>query len=133
VTSVVRFETAGGVCALPVQAVREVCPASGLKPLPGGHEGVAGMVERGGAPVTVLTPLGPAGDHLLIVEAGGHTFGLCVERVLGVSRMDERQLGPRPRGQAAGYVAGVIRTDSGLELLLEPGALWREVIPVEEA
>jgi chemotaxis signal transduction protein len=49
-STVVRFRTPSGECALPVEQVREVRLATGLRPLPAPRPGVVGLLPLEAAP-----------------------------------------------------------------------------------
>lgn len=61
-STLVRFRTPGGECALPVEQVREVRLATGLRPLPAPRPGVVGLLPLGG-PVASSPPASGASDR----------------------------------------------------------------------
>jgi chemotaxis signal transduction protein len=64
--------------------------------------------------------LGSQGEHVIVVEADdGLSFGLLVEQVLGVEQVDPALVGPPPPGQDRAVVAGVVRTDGELVMMLD--------------
>jgi len=121
--TIVRFRTADGVYAVPVEQVSEVRSAAGLAPLPAPLPGVAGLMPRTGGALPVLTVLGSLGHHVVIVENGRLSFGLLVEEVTGVLRVDEAQIGEPPPGQHQQLVSGVIISEQGMVMLLDVDAL----------
>jgi chemotaxis signal transduction protein len=123
VRTIVRFRAPTGEYALPVEYVTEVRPATDLTPLPAARAGIAGVVPRGDDVLTVLSVLGEPGAHVIVIEEGGVLFALLVEEVTGVHAVDDEVIGPPPRGQEHGQVAGVIVEDLGVVLLLDPAAL----------
>jgi chemotaxis signal transduction protein len=127
VRTIVRFRAPTGEYALPVEHVKEVRPATDLTALPAARAGVAGVVPRGDDVLTVLSELGEPGSHVIVIEEGGVAFGLLVDEVTGVHRVDDEAIGPPPRGQQHGQVAGVIVEDVGVVLLLDAAGLRRRL------
>jgi chemotaxis signal transduction protein len=127
-TTMVRFRTPSGRYALAVDHVTEVRAATGITPLPEPRQGVAGLLRRGDEALTVLSVLGEPGTHVIVIDDGGHTFGLLVEEVTGVHAVDDGQIGPPPAGQDRGAVSGVLPVDDGLVLVLDATSLrqWLE-------
>lgn len=121
--TIVRFRTPKGDYALPVERVAEVRPAAELTLLPASQRGVAGVMRRGGGALTVLSILGELGRHVIVIDHGTVAFGLLVEEVTGVHRVDDELIGPPPPGQDDGTVAGVIVDGNGVVLLLDTEAL----------
>jgi chemotaxis signal transduction protein len=122
----VHFEAAGTQYCLPVQATRSVRTTDGLTALPDPAVGVAGIIP-GDPPLTVISPLGAKGLHILVIESGGTTFGLLVDAVIGLQRIDDRDLGPAPRGQDHPLISGTLDTDGHLVLVADPNALARQL------
>ncbi len=130
-TAVVRFCAGGGSYAVPVSDVWEVRPATEVSPLPLGRPGVAGLATRGGQAFPVLSVLGADHRQLLLLHAGGRTFGLLVEEVSGIGELDEQRLAPPPEGQDGQLVTGVWDPGSSgaqLVLLLDAAALGRQAL-----
>lgn len=118
-----RFRSDGRNYALPVEQVMEVRSASDMTPPPAPRAGVAGLVPRGEAALTVPSVLGVTGEHVIVLDEGTRTFGLLVDEVTEVVRVDDAVVGPPPPGQAGAAVSGVIQDDAELVLLLDPVAL----------
>jgi chemotaxis signal transduction protein len=125
-TTMVHFEAGGTHVCVPVQATRSVRTIDGMTALPDPATGVAGIIP-GDPPLTVISPLGAKGLHVLVIEAGGMTFGLLVDAVIGLQRIDERELAPAPRGQGHPLVSGTFDIDGNLVLVADPTALARQV------
>ena len=121
-----RFRTPRGAYALPVEQVSEIRRATDLTLLPAAQSGVAGVIRRGDDVLTVLAVLGDTGDHVVVVDDGGPLFGLLVDEVTGVHRIDDADVGPAPGGHD-GAVAGAIVGDEGVVLMLDAGALRGKV------
>ena len=121
-TTVVCFSSAGAAYCLPVDVARAVRPADGMVPLPAARPDVCGIVP-GDPPLTGLSPLGPGGRHILVVETGGKRFGLLVDAVSGLRRIDEADIQHAPEGQDRTLVSGTIDVGNGLILVADPAAL----------
>lgn len=117
--SVVRFRTHDGEYAVPVEHAREVLASVGLTPLPAPRPGVAGLLERDGVAITVLSALGGGREHVLVLDAGDRPFGLLVEEVMGVDPIEEAMLAPPPSGQEDPVISGVLDTGKGIVLLVD--------------
>ncbi|MEY2478352.1 MAG: purine-binding chemotaxis protein CheW [Actinomycetota bacterium] len=118
-----RFRAADTAYALPVEHVTEVRSAADVTALPAPREGVAGLVARADGALTVLSVLGDSGGHVIVVDEGSLTFGLLVDEVTEVVRIDDARIGPAPQGQAGVAVSGVIHDDGELVLVLDAAAL----------
>jgi hypothetical protein len=122
VTTVVNFCAGGGRYCVPVATAVVVRAASGLVALPVPRAGVVGLLPTD-PPIAVLAVLGSGRDHVLVLTVEGQTFGLLVEEVTGLSRIDDAEIGGAPDGQAEDFIAGVITRDDGLVLLADPAVL----------
>jgi chemotaxis signal transduction protein len=129
VRTIVRFRASDAFYALPVEDVTEVRSAADVTALPAPRPGVAGLVPMPDGALTVLSILSQTGGHVIVVDEGSLTFGLLVDEVLDVVRIDDELIGPAPPGQAGEAVAGVVRDDSGLVLLLDAAALRGTLSP----
>jgi chemotaxis signal transduction protein len=123
-----RFRAGGSSYAIPVRDVREVRPGGNLSSLPLSREGVAGITKKDGMALPVLSVLGSERDRLLVLEAGGRSFGLLVHDVTGIADVDEEQLGPPPEGQDAAMVTGVLDAGADMVLVLDAAALVCRVL-----
>ena len=121
--AIVRFRATDGEYALPVEVVTEVRSAAELTPLPAPRAGVAGLMMHGGDALPVLAVLGELGRHVLVIRASDVQFGLLVDEVIGVERVEDDLIGPPPRGQDRDSVTGVLVAEGNLVLLLDPVAL----------
>lgn len=115
----VCFQASGTAYCLPVDATRAVLRSSGMVRLPAPHPDVSGIVP-GDPPLTVISPLGTGGAHILVISADERTFGLQVEQVTGLRLVDDADIHPAPRGQDDPLVSGTI--DSWGELVLVASA-----------
>ena len=118
-----RFRTRRGEFALPVEHVAEVRRSTELSLLPSPRPGVAGVIRRGDEVLSVLSVLGDEGRHVVVIEVDSTVFGLLVDEVTGVERVDDGAIGPPPHGQDAAVVFGAIVDGAGVLLLLDPAAL----------
>jgi chemotaxis signal transduction protein len=118
----VCFRTAQGQFALPVESTLSVRGTDGLVELPSAGADTVGVLP-GDPPLSVLSTLGTGGDHVLVVIAGDTRFGLHVLEVLGVHRFDDGQIGPPPKGQSDGLIAGTITAPGELVLVADAQAL----------
>lgn len=121
-TTMVCFASAGADYCLPVEAARAVRPARGMITLPAGRPDVTGIIP-GDPPLTVISVLGPGGNQILVVEADGKRFGLLVDAVSGLRRVEEADIRPAPDGQARPLVSGTIDVGDRLVLVADPVAL----------
>jgi chemotaxis signal transduction protein len=80
-------------------------------------------MRRGDDALTVLSILGEPGDHVIVIDDGGLSFGLLVAEVTGVQAVDEAEIGPPPSGQDGTTVSGVLVAEEGIVLLLDSAAL----------
>jgi chemotaxis signal transduction protein len=118
----VHFEAAGARYCLPVQVTRSVRIANGMIALPDAASDVTGIIP-GDPPLTVISPLRSKGLHVLVIEAGGKTFGLLVDAVTGLRRIEEREIRPAPQGQDRTLICGTLDADGHLVLVADPTAL----------
>jgi chemotaxis signal transduction protein len=126
--SMVRFRTDQGVFLAATENVLEVRTTAALKSLPGHKEGVAGLIERNGRALTVLSTFGTQGGHVLLLSAGTNFFGLLATEVSGVVNVSELDIEPAPAGQTRPLISGVVKAKAGLELMVSVDALWRELL-----
>jgi len=122
VTTMVCFRAADAEYCLPVQAARSVRTVDGMISLPDPNPDVAGMIP-GSPPLTVISPLHSTRGHILIIQAGNKTFGLLVDAVTGLQRIDDADIGPPPEGQNRPLISGTVHTGGRLVLIADPSAL----------
>ncbi|WP_236704027.1 chemotaxis protein CheW [Lentzea aerocolonigenes] len=122
----VRFRTGNTQYCLAVDATRAVRTTNGLLPLPQGRRDVAGILP-GDPPLTVIAPFGPGGERVLVVEAAKKTFGVLVDAVTGLARVDEADIRPAPDGQDSQLISGIIRSEGELTLVTDPEVLVRRL------
>jgi chemotaxis signal transduction protein len=117
--TMVEFEVAGGSYCLPVEAARAVRSAVGMVALPASRPNVAGLLP-GDPPLTVMAPLGSAGRHILVLEVAEQRFGLLVDAVTGLRRVDESTIRKAPGGQDTKLISGSVNIEGRLVLLTDP-------------
>jgi chemotaxis signal transduction protein len=125
-TTMVCFEAAGARYCLPVQATRSVRTVEGMITLPDPAFDVAGIIP-GDPPLTVISPFRSNGPHVLVIEANGRTFGLMVDAVTGLRRIDDSDIRPAPLGQDHLLVSGILDTDGYLVLVADESVLARQL------
>jgi purine-binding chemotaxis protein CheW len=138
--SFVQFMLAGQRFAFPIAEVRGVIRAPAeLVAIPEADPVVRGLTTYGEAllPVVELADLlglqrsvESAQRRLFVVEIGGATVGLRVERALGTLRVKRRAVSPAPlvlnRGAGEARVTAIARTPSGLTAILAVERLFDE-------
>jgi chemotaxis signal transduction protein len=125
VITMVCFRTREAAYCMPVEATRAVRETTGMIALPDARRDVAGLMP-GQPPLTVISALGATGSHVLVVQtAGAHArrFGLLVDRVVGLRRVDEDDIRGTPHGQARPFVCGTVESEGELMLVADPDAL----------
>jgi chemotaxis signal transduction protein len=122
VTTMVCFQASGTAYCVPVEATRAVLRASGMINLPAPQPDVSGIIP-GEPPLTVISPFGAGGAHILVISADDQTFGLQVEQVTGLRRVDEVDIHPAPRGQHDQLVSGTIAAWGELVMVASASAL----------
>lgn len=123
--TMVRFESDGTAYCLPLQVTRSVRTAEGLTPLPEPAAEVAGLIPDD-PPLPVISPLGATGTtgaQIVVVEVGDRTFGLLVDQVTGLCRVDPAEIRPAPHGQERPLVCGTVHADGRLILVADALAL----------
>ena len=121
-TTMVCFQAAGTAYCLPLQATLSVRAADDLVSLPDPAADVVGIIP-GDPPLTVISPLHSQGGHILVIDAGDKTFGLLVDVVTGLERIDDGDIRPAPEGQGRPLVSGTLHTDGHLVFVADPIAL----------
>ena len=122
----VRFRTAMGEFAIPVESVREVRSDPALTTIPGAHPAVAGVLDWKGEALTVIKPFG-TGRQVIVLEGGPGVYGLIVEEVLELAHRSDRELGRAPAESSAAYVTALMRAEGQVVAILDTGLLWSSV------
>jgi chemotaxis signal transduction protein len=126
VKKLVRFRTAMGEFAIPVESVREVRSDPVLTNIPGAHAAVAGVLDWKGEALTVIKPFG-TGRQVIVLEGGPGVYGLIVEEVLEIAHRSDRELGRPPAESSAAYVTALMRAEGQVVAILDTGLLWSSV------
>ncbi len=109
------------------EKVAQVEMGGRIRPFPGHGDNVVGMFGRVGQALPVLSTFATAGDHVVLLGVGDRSFGVLVKEVLGIARLEESVVGAPPDGSARPLIAGVVRTNEGLELVISVAELDREL------
>jgi chemotaxis signal transduction protein len=126
VKKLLRFRTAMGEFAIPVESVREVRSDPALSSIPGAHPAVVGVLDWKGEALTVIAPFGE-GRQLIVVEGGPGVYGLVVEEVLELAHRSDRELGRAPAESSAAYILGLMRSEGHMVPIVDAGLLWSSV------
>jgi chemotaxis signal transduction protein len=119
--TMVKFTAAGATYCLPVEVTRAVRSSFGMITLPDPNANVAGLLP-GDPPLTVVSPFGSGGGHILVLHVADKTYGLLVDSVTGLQKVDEADIRPAPHGQHRELVSGSVTIDGQLVLLTDPAA-----------
>jgi chemotaxis signal transduction protein len=120
--TMVRFRSGGATYVVPVESTLGVRAADGIVPLPEPRPDVVGVLP-GHPPLTVLAGLGAGRAHVLVLTTESGQYGLFVDEVFGLSRVDEARIGPAPAGQDRSLVSGMVEDAGELVLVADPVAL----------
>lgn len=120
--TMVCFRAPGATYCLPLDVAVSVRTADDLVPLPDPAPEVVGIIP-GSPPLTVISPFGSTGAHIIVVEAAEKRFGLMVDEVTGLRSVDEADIRPAPTGQGRALVSGTVDTDGQLVFVADPTAL----------
>jgi purine-binding chemotaxis protein CheW len=129
------FSLAGERYGIEATRVLEVVPLRGLTPMPCTPSFVLGVVNHRGRVVPVLDVRrlldlpgeGVAeGWRMVVVEAGGMTFGIIAEAVIEISRVGAEEVAPSPASFTARRQAFVRGVTKEMVAVLEVEALARD-------
>jgi chemotaxis signal transduction protein len=120
--TVVEFRARGEAYCVPVEAARAVRSARGMVALPAPGADVAGLLP-GDPPLTVMSPFRSEGDHVIVLSVDGLQYGLLVDTVIGLRRVEEADILPAPRGQHRELVSGSVTIEGNLVLVTDPTAM----------
>jgi chemotaxis signal transduction protein len=118
----IGFSVSGTDYCLPVDAARAVRSNVGMIALPAPRPHVAGLLP-GDPPLTVVAPFGRDGELVIVVEAEDLVYGLLVDTVAGLVRVDETTVRAAPRGQEQEIVSGSVAIDGHQVLVADPAAM----------
>lgn len=151
---VVTFRSAGGLHAVPVLAVEELCRPAPVTPVPGSDPRVAGLADLRGKSAAVIdlrrcfrspgaAEAPPGGGKMILLETADRLTGeaaalgvrafeepvaLLVDRIEDVVAVAASEVRPRPAHVAERFVAGVVRRGDGYVQLLDVSALIAEIL-----
>jgi purine-binding chemotaxis protein CheW len=133
---VLTFRLGEEIYGLDIRSLREISRLRPITELPRVPSFLRGIIALRGVVVPVLDlrrrmGMAPQESSVLgdrakrIVDSQGEPFGLIVDRVVRVERLDNAQVetAPLPGGIASEYVSGVARVDDDLVVLLELAAV----------
>ena len=124
--TLVYFRAGNGNYAVPVESTLGVRMASGMVALPAPRPDVVGVLP-GEPPIIVVSPLGAGAEQVLVLQSEGVSYGLLVEQVTGLGRVDEGEIRPAPTGQELALVSGVVGDEGDLVLLADPVAMAKRL------
>ncbi len=119
---IVNFDAGERSFALPVESTTGVRAGKGIVQLPGSRADILGILP-GEPPITVLPTLGAGHDHILLLTVKNLSFGLLVDAATGVIGVKERDIGPPPKGQDLGSIAGTLGDVDNLVVIVDPRVL----------
>ena len=121
--TMVCFQAAGTGYCMPVEVTRAVRPSVGMVVLPDARADVVGLIP-GDPPLTVISPLGAdRGGQILVVQTGEVRFGLLVDAVSGLRRVDDAGVRVAPQGQDRALICGTVDAGGDMMLVADAGAL----------
>jgi chemotaxis signal transduction protein len=120
--TLVQFRVCGGSYCLPVESARAVRSAAGMISLPAPSANVAGLLP-GDPPLTVMSPFGSDGDHIIVLQVGDVACGLLVDTVTGLRNVADTDVRAAPRGQDRELICGSVSIDGQLVLLTDAAAV----------
>jgi chemotaxis signal transduction protein len=121
-TTMVCFRTSGAAYCLPLDVAVSVRTSEDLISLPDPAPEVAGIIP-GNPPLTVISPFGSSGAHIIVVDAEQKKFGVLVDEVTGLRQVDAADMRPAPEGQARVLISGTLDNDGQLVFVADPIAL----------
>jgi chemotaxis signal transduction protein len=117
------FNSAETAYCVSIEATRAVRPAAGMVALPSSCPDIAGVIP-GDPPLTVIAPLAHrGGTYIVVIHSGEKTFGLLVDAVSGLRRVDDSRVRSAPAGQLRQLISGIITDGDELILVTDPEAL----------
>ncbi|HEU4763252.1 MAG TPA: chemotaxis protein CheW [Gemmatimonadales bacterium] len=131
------FQVGDLTCAVPVEAAREIVPVEAATRIPGAGAAVQGLVNVRGGLLTVVDgqrlldrPSAGAAQSVIVLETGGRTVGLAVDRVLDLVALPAAELQDREAlpGLDPRLVRAVGRRDDRLFVVLDTDALLAPVM-----
>lgn len=128
VLEVLVFSLAGEHYGIETAHVLEAVPLRGLTPVPCTPLFVLGVVSHRGRilPVLDLRRLFelagqgvPEGSRIVVVEAGGMTFGIFADAVSGVERIEAHEVAPPPAASAGDRQAFLLGVTGAMVAVLD--------------
>jgi purine-binding chemotaxis protein CheW len=128
---VVSFGIGANQYGVPITAVREIKPWSGVTPLPNQPDYVRGVVDLRGAMVPIIDlrrRLGQGSTDattthvVIIVQIDNRLIGLLADRVLDIVTFESAHIQPMPKvaqGSGAACVSGLVSTNDSMIAIVD--------------
>lgn len=139
------FSAGGRLFGCDIGVVREIIPIRRTTRLPGAPAHVLGLINLRGSVVTVIDLVrrfgaqaaDPVDGSIIIVDHGSRTVGLAVDAMRDVQGVEAQAVDTghdavAAAGVPAQVVQGMARTTEGLAILLDVGAVLRQVMTLAE-
>jgi chemotaxis signal transduction protein len=120
--TMVSFHAGGGAYAIPVESTTSVRAAKDLVTVAGCDSDVVGVLA-GEPPITVVSFLGSGQDLIVVLTVDDRSFGLLVQDVVGVVRVEDADIGPPPSGLNLAHITGTVRNTAELVLIVDARVL----------
>ena len=117
-TTMVGFRVGDAAYCLPVDVICGVRTVAAMMALPDARDGIVGVLPEE-LPRTVIAPLGGDGGQILLVETDGIAFGLLVDSVTDLWRVEDGEI-RRSSGGSRSLVAGILAHDGQSILVADP-------------
>ena len=127
--TLVRFRARHGMCAIPMEFVVGVRRAAEVRPFPGQRDDVMGLIGLDGGTVPVLKVLSSEGGHVMLLKTAAGAYGLLVDEVVGVVRLQDSQVQPPPAGGGDPLLEAIIKTDGDVDFLISADELAHRLAP----
>ena len=128
-----RFRIGDSAFAFDIMKVREVLNPVRVTAVPGAPQFVEGLLELRGEYLPVVDLRlrlggGQEGDSkIVIAEARGRRVGFVVDQVFDVFRVLESEIRPLDELAQSAAFSGVLRTEAGPVMILDPDGLLSEM------
>lgn len=130
ITQLIVFRVGDEEFGVPIGAVQEIIKVSTITPIPDSPDFIKGLINVRGDIVAIidvrarfyLNTKEEASRHIIIAQHEGNLFGLLVNEVMEVLRIQESDIKPPPRLMTKiheDYVHGVVTHNERLIILLD--------------
>lgn len=119
--------------AVELLLVREVLTPTQLTPVPGSPSYVSGLMNLRGDVISVIDLRKKLGipveknnkdAAIIIFSSNDSLFGALVSSVDKVLNIEKSKIKPLPDGDTSSHLTGIIQTEAGLCLIIEPSAIF---------